>query len=36
MIPSFNDGLTGNLLEPSIARLPDEGDLDFEFYYVNW
>ena len=35
IIPSFNDGLTGNLLEPSLTHLPDEGNLDFKFYYVN-
>jgi hypothetical protein len=33
--PSFNDGITGNLLEPYLARLPHEGNLNFEFYYVN-
>ncbi|KAF8811643.1 hypothetical protein BYT27DRAFT_7208274 [Phlegmacium glaucopus] len=28
-------GLTGDLLEPLLAWLPDEGDLDWRCYYVN-
>jgi hypothetical protein len=35
LIPCFSEGLTGDLLEPSLARLPDEGDLDWRCYYVN-
>lgn len=35
LIPAFEDGLTDNLLEPSLARLPQEGDYDYCFYYVN-
>jgi hypothetical protein len=35
LIPCFAEGLTGDFLEPSLARLPDEGDLDWRCYYVN-
>jgi len=35
LIPSFSEGLTGDLLEPSFARLEHEGDLDWLCYYVN-
>ena len=35
LIPAFNDGSRSDLLEPSLARLPDEGDFDYSFYYVN-
>ena len=35
LIPAFQDGLTDVLLEPSLARLPHEGDYDFCYYYVN-
>jgi len=35
LIPCFAEGLTGDFLESSIARLPDEGDLDWRCYYVN-
>ena len=35
LIPCFSEGLTGDFLESSIARLPDEGDLDWRCYYVN-
>lgn len=34
-IPSFVEGLTGDLLQPSFARLENEGDLDRQCYYVN-
>jgi hypothetical protein len=35
LIPAFDDGLTDSLLEPSLARLPHEGDYDYSLYYVN-
>ena len=35
LIPCFSEGHKGDLLEPSLARLPDEGDLDWRCYYVN-
>ena len=35
LIPCFSEGLTGDFLEPSVAWLPDEGDLDWRCYYVN-
>ena len=35
LIPSFAEGLTGDLLEPSFARLEHEGDFDWRCYYVN-
>jgi hypothetical protein len=35
LIPCFAEGLTGDFLESSIARLPDEGDMDWRCYYVN-
>jgi hypothetical protein len=35
LIPAFNDGLTADFLEPSLARLPHEGDFDYCIYYVN-
>ena len=34
LIPAFNDGLTSDILEPSLACLP-QGDYDYCFYYVN-
>ena len=35
LIPSFMEGLTGDLLQPSLAHLEHEGDLDWQCYYVN-
>lgn len=35
LIPSFAEGLTDDLLEPSFARLEHEGDFDWRCYYVN-
>ena len=35
LIPSFAEGLTDELLEPSFARLEHEGDYDWRCYYVN-
>ena len=35
LIPSFTEGITGDLLEPSFARLEHEGDFDWRCYYVN-
>jgi len=35
LIPCFSEGDTGDLLEPSLAWLPHEGDLDWRCYYVN-
>ena len=35
LIPCFSEGSTDELLEPSLARLPHEGDLDWRCYYVN-
>jgi len=35
LILSFAEGLTGDLLQPSFARLEHEGDLDWRCYYVN-
>ena len=35
LIPSFAEGLTGDLLQLSFARLEYEGDLDWRCYYVN-
>ena len=35
LIPSFSEGLTADLLEPSLARLEHEGDFDWRCYYIN-
>lgn len=36
LIPAFHHGVTNELLPPSnSARLPSEGDVDFNFFYVN-
>jgi hypothetical protein len=35
MIPAFAYGRTATLLEPSIARQPNENNEDWRFYYVN-
>ena len=36
LIPAFHHGVTNELLPPSnTARLPSEGDVDFNFFYVN-
>ena len=35
LIPCFSEDLTGDFLEPSLAQLPDEGDLDWRCYFVN-
>ena len=36
LIPAFKHGVTNELLPPSnSARLPNEGDVDFNFFYVN-
>ena len=36
LIPAFHHGMTNELLPPSkSARLPSEGNLDFNFFYVN-
>lgn len=36
IIPAFHSGSTSEDLPPSkVARLPEEGDLDWNFYYVN-
>ena len=36
LIPAFHHGVTNELLPPSnSARLPSEGDIDFNFFYVN-
>jgi hypothetical protein len=35
LIPSFSEGRTSDLLEPSFARLEHEGDFDWLCYYVN-
>jgi hypothetical protein len=35
VIPGFAHGSTANLLPPSIARQPCEGDTDYSWYYVN-
>jgi hypothetical protein len=36
LIPSFKDNLTADLLDTStLARLPEEGDYDWNFFYVN-
>ena len=35
-IPAFHHGMTNELLPPSKStRLPSEGNLDFNFFYVN-
>ena len=36
LIPAFHHGVTKELLPPSnSARLPSEGDTDYNFFYVN-
>ena len=36
LIPAFKDGRTSDLLDnSSLARLPEEGDYDWNFFYVN-
>lgn len=35
LIPAFAHGTTVDLLEPSIARQPNEKDEDWMFYYIN-
>jgi len=35
IIPSFLEGLTGDLLEPSFARLEHKGIFVWRCYYVN-
>ena len=36
LIPAFHHGMTDELLPPSkSARLPSEGNLDFNFFYIN-
>lgn len=36
LIPAFHHGMTNELLPPSkSARLLSEGNLDFNFFYVN-
>lgn len=35
LIPAFESGKTTHLLSPSIAHHEDEGDKDYEHYYVN-
>ncbi|KAF8193727.1 hypothetical protein BJ912DRAFT_901526 [Pholiota molesta] len=37
LVPAFNHGSTLDDLPPSIhARLPHEGDYDYNFYYINY
>ena len=35
LIPAFHFGKTTLLLSPSLARHEDEGDEDYEQYYIN-
>ena len=35
LIPAFHFGKTSLLLSPSLARREDEGDEDYERYYIN-
>ena len=35
LIPCFTEGSMGDFLNPSLAWLPDEGDLDWRCYYAN-
>ncbi|KAI0743239.1 hypothetical protein BC629DRAFT_1275165, partial [Irpex lacteus] len=35
LIPAFAHGRTASLLEPSIARRPQDDDEDWQYYYVN-
>jgi hypothetical protein len=35
LIPAFHFGKTSQLLSPSLARHEDEGDEDYQRYYIN-